>query len=119
MAIKIKAGTNFVLPITFEDANFGDISVIEFLFKQDKNGDTLKTAYWSADGSSRDAQRKEGENIILINFSRDDSYLFRQNAQFFMDTRIHYNESPTNPYTRIVPIMMNETLFRKGEEVVP
>jgi len=119
MSIKIKAGTHFILPVTIEDPAFEDISAIEFLFKQNKSGETLKTAYWSAEGECRDAQRKEGENTILVSFSRDDSYLFRQNATFYLDTRIHYNESETNPYTKIVALTMNETLFSPGEEVGP
>ena len=119
MSVKIKAGTNFVLPVTIEDNNFGNISAIEFLFKQNTSGGTLKTAYWSAEGESRDASRKEGENTILVHFSRADTYLFKQNAPFMMDTRIHYNESEDNPYTKIITLTMNETLFGDGEEVGP
>lgn len=117
MAIKIKAGTTFVLPVEIQDSKFSLISAIEFLFKQTENGETLKTAYWSRDGESRDAQLVEGENIIVVSFSREDSYLFQQNEMFFMDTRIHYTDSITNPYTPIVRVRMNQTLFVDGEEV--
>lgn len=119
MSIRIKAGTNFVLPVTIEDNSFGNISAIEFLFKQTMTGDTLKTAYWSAEGESRDAVKASGENTILVSFSRSDTYLFRQGAAFYMDTRIHYNDSETNPYTKIVTLTMRETLFSNGEEVGP
>ena len=57
------------------------------------------------------------ENVILILFSRDDTYLFRQNEMFFLDTRIHYSGAITNPYTPIVQLRMNRTLFAQGEEV--
>ena len=119
MGIKIKAGTTFLLPVEIEDENFANISAIEFLFKQNKNGQTLKTAYWSAEGESRDAELKDDTQTIMISFSRDDSYLFRQNSTFFMDTRIHYGDTPDNPFTKIISLTMNETLFAPGEEVVP
>lgn len=119
MAVKIKAGTRFMLPVQIEDDAFASISAIEFLFKQNKNGKTLKTAYWSAEGTSRDAQKKSGENMILVSFSRADTYLFRQNVPFYMDTRIHYSDSDDNPPTKVITLMMNETLFADGEEVGP
>ena len=53
--LKIKAGTNLSLPLDIIDDKFNSISAIEFLFKQTEDGDTLKTAYWSRDGESRDA----------------------------------------------------------------
>lgn len=117
MSIKIKAGTSCVLPVEIDDPNFGNISAIEFLFKQDNKGDTLKTAYWSAGGTCRDAVKKAGENTILVTFNRDDTYKFKQNATFLMDTRIHYAGATTNPFTKIISMMMNETLFSEGEEV--
>lgn len=119
MSVKIKAGTNCFLPVKIESSNFSGISAIEFLFKLNKNGDTLKTAYWSAEGASRDAQKKSGENTILVSFSRADTYLFRQNAPFYMDTRIHFNDSDDNPPTKVITLTMNETLFSDGEEVGP
>jgi len=119
MSSKIKAGTTFPLPVEIDDENFANISAIEFLFKQNKRGQTLKTAYWSSDGQCRDAELKDGTQTIMISFSRDDSYLFRQGSTFFMDTRIHYGDTNDNPFTKIISLTMNETLFAPGEEVVP
>ena len=115
--LKIKAGTTFVLPVEIQDSKFYLINAIEFLFKQTENGETLKTAYWSRNGENRDAQLVEGEQTIVVSFSREDSYLFQQEEMFFMDTRIHYENSNTNPYTPIVRVRMNQTLFVNGEEV--
>ena len=117
MSVKIKAGTNFVLPVEIEDSNFNSISAIEFLFKQTMTGEALKTAYWSANGQSRDASQKPGERTILVSFSREDSYKFAQNKVFFMDTRIHYEGSVENPFTKVISLNMSETLFAEGEEV--
>lgn len=117
MALKIKAGTTFVLPVEIEDPNFEHISAIEFIFKQEQGGETLKTAYWSRDGESRDAQLEDGEQVILVLFSREDSYKFEQEEMFQLDTRIHYENVMMNPYTNIVRLRMNPTLFEEGEEV--
>jgi len=117
MAIKIKAGTNLSLPLEIVDKNFAMIEAIEFLFKQTENGDTLKTAYWSRDGESRDAVLITGTQKVTVRFSREDTYLFRQNENFFIDTRIHYDDTDENPYTPILQLRMNPTLFAEGEEV--
>lgn len=116
MAVRIKAGTNFQLPVIIEDPDFNKISAIEFVFTQTENGDTLKSAYWSKDGESRSCS-KTGANTILVQFTMADTYLFGQNKQFCMDTRIHYQNSEDNPYTKIVYLTMNNTLFKEGEVV--
>lgn len=118
MSVKIKSGTTFVLPVEIQDRNFDQISAIEFLFKQTMNGKTLKTAYWSKDGASRGCVKRAGQNVILVSFSRSDSYLFKQNAIFYMDTRIHYTGTETNPYTKIISLQMRDTLFAEDEEVI-
>ena len=117
MSVKIKAGTCFLLPVEIQDSKFGLIESIEFLFKQTEDGETVKTAHWVRYGESTDAEQRGNENVILILFSRDDTYLFRQNEMFFMDTRIHYVGTEENPYTPIVQLRMNRTLFAQGEEV--
>jgi hypothetical protein len=116
MSVKIKAGTNFQLPVVFEGISLSDVASIEFIFTQTMTGDTIKSAIWVNEGASRDAIQQDGRTI-LVNFSRDDSYLFKENATFYMDTRIHYSGSDTNPYTKIIGLQMNETLFKAGEEV--
>lgn len=115
--LKIKAGTNLSLPLEIVDKNFAMIEAIEFLFKQTENGDTLKTAYWSRDNESRDAVLITGTQTIAIKFSREDTYLFQQDENFFIDTRIHYYDTDENPYTPIVRQRMSMTLFAEGEEV--
>ena len=119
MGTKLKAGTYTAFPVKIDDNNFASISAIEFLFTQTENGDALKTAYWSRDGESRDAVLIEGTHNISITFSRDDTYKFKQNALFYMDTRIHYEDSEYNPITPIVSLTMNKTLFEEGQEVGP
>lgn len=117
MAVKIKAGTRFSLPVIIEDDNFSHISAIEFLFTQTENGDTIKTAYWSRNGVSRDCGYNALTNEFTVDFSVADTYLFTQGRPFFLDTRIHYDNSDDNPYTRIISMTMDKTLFKEGEEV--
>ncbi len=117
MSIKIKAGTTFVLPVEFDDPNFEHIEAVEFIFKQDEGGETLKTAYWSKSGEARDAELVEGTTTIVVTFRRDETYEFMQNELFQLDTRIHYENAVTNPYTNILRVRMSNTLFERGEEV--
>lgn len=119
MSVKIKAGTCFVLPVRIDDKKFDDISAIEFLFKQTKTGDSVKTAYWQNGGTCRDVEHVDGTNEFVVLFSVDDSYLFKQNEMFFMDVRIHYLDAATNPFTPILRIRMSDTLYAQGEEVGP
>lgn len=120
MSLKIKAGTAFTIPVTIEDPDFGNIVAIEFIFKQKtKATETLKTAYWSENESECVDCQQTDDSKFLIYFSREDSYKFAQGKTFEMDTRIHYNEALTNPYTKITQLLMNETLFAEGEEVGP
>lgn len=115
--LKIKAGTNLSLPLEIVDKKFELIEAIEFLFKQTEEGETLKTAYWSRDGESRDAVLIDGTQTISVRFRREDTYLFQQNENFFIDTRIHYTNTDENPYTPILQLRMNQTLFAEDEEV--
>lgn len=115
--LKIKAGTNLSLPLEIIDSKFELIEAIEFLFKQTEDGETLKTAYWSRDGESRDAVLIDGTQTISVRFRREDTYLFQQNENFFIDTRIHYMNTDENPYTPILQLRMNQTLFAEDEEV--
>ena len=115
--LKIKAGTNLSLPLEIVDKKFALIESIEFLFQQTENGETHKTAYWSRNGESRDAVLIEGTQIIAVRFSREETYLFQQDETFFIDTRIHYAGTDENPYTPILRLRMNMTLFSAGEEV--
>ena len=119
MSVKIKAGTCFVLPVTIEDDYLEEIEAIEFLLKQIDTGGTIKTAYWSKEGQCRDAERISGENTFIISFSMEDSYLFQQDEMFYLDTRIHHQNSNTNPFTNIVRVRLHCTLFAPGEEVGP
>lgn len=117
MSVKIKAGTRFSLPFEIEDDKFSTISSIEFIFKQKEKGETIKTALWSRDGKSRDAELVPNTQTINVIFNVEDSYLFKQEEMFFCDTRIHYDWTENNPYTPVLQLRMSKTLFAEGEEV--
>lgn len=122
MSFKIKAGMTFSLPVEIDDEDFENIAGIEFIFKQEADDDeanALKTAYWSKDGLSRNCAKVDGQQTILVRFSRADTYLFEQGEDFFMDTRIHYEDTDENPFTNIVRLRMENSLFEQGEEATP
>lgn len=119
--VSFKAGTSFSIPVKINDDNFALIDAIEFMFKQDEDDDegaVLKTAYWS-EATQNDCDKVvdgQGNVTFLIRFHRADTYLFDQNENFYMDTRIHYAGAEENPPTNIVRLRMTNTLFESGEE---
>jgi len=117
MATYLKTGLTLSLPIEIIDDNFDTISAIEFVFTQTENGEALKTAYFSRDDDCRDAMLVEGTQIINIKFSREDTYLFQQDEEFFCDTRITRYGTDENPVTPILRLRMNRSLFKSGVEV--
>ena len=119
MSSKLKPGTTVLLPVKIDDPDFEHIAAIEFIFKQNATscGEAIKTAYWTPDGTCLNAQRKRGERVILVRFTREETYKFKRNATFYMDTRIRYQDAETNPITTPVALQMRDTLFEPGEEV--
>lgn len=110
-----KAGITQHLEVTFGLETLEDISKIEFLFRQvnNMNGMVYKKSVYDPSDSSSDVTLVD--NSFLIPFSKEDSYLFKQNAPFYMDTRISLTDSDDNPETEIVEIFMNPTLFRSDD----
>lgn len=116
MGAKFKAGTNFPLAVTFEDERFSDITTIEFIFKQTRRGEAIKTALWSRNGESRDAALAPDTTTVNVYFTQEDTFRFVQDSDFYMDTRIYYADTSENPYTPILKLRMDPTLFEPDGE---
>ena len=115
-------GTKFYMPIRLIGISLDDVSSIEFTFKQtkDMSATALKSALWDAENETEDVFRTEysdGNDVIAIVWSMDETYLFRSGQLFYLHARIHLSETDMNPPVKIVPIVMDETLFAKDEEV--
>ena len=74
------------------------------------NGEVFKKSLYGTNG---DVTLVNG--VFLVPFSKADTYKFKQDAPFYMDTRITLDNSVDNPETEIVPLVMNATLFRSDD----
>ena len=115
-------GTKFYMPVHVSGVDLDNIAAIEFMFKQgrDMSLPALKTAFWNADNETEEAfvtEDSSGKEVIAIAWTMEETYLFKSNQKFYLHARIHLNGTLMNPPVKIVPIIMDETLFASGEEV--
>jgi len=111
----MKGGLNQSIGVTFDSIDASDIRKVKFIFRQVKNmnGAIKKEEEYDASDESSSVELIDG--MFIVPFSLEDSYLFRQNTPFYMDTKIFLNDTDNNPETEIVELYMNQTLFRKEE----
>lgn len=105
----MKQGTQFVLPVEI-GMDLDDVSRIEFVFKQKscKGFPAIKSNVWPDD-----CTRQEGQNIILIPWTREETYKFLGGEALYMDTRITLRDSTDQPQTEILTLKMSPTLFQE------
>ena len=111
----MKSGLTQHIGVTFDSINVSDINKVKFMFRQIKNMNGLVKKEEVYDPSDESSSVELIDEMFIVPFSLDDSYLFRQNAPFYMDTKIFLNDTEDNPETEIVELYMNQTLFRKEE----
>jgi hypothetical protein len=111
----MKQGTNNHLAVKFKGLDTSSVGRVEFVFSQTKQGDPLKTEEY-APALSGDVSLTNG--VFYVPFSLSDTYLFKPDALFYMDTRITLagNIGQDNPETPIVALRMNPTLFGPIDE---
>ena len=112
-------GINFHMPLQVEGAALADLDHIELIFKQVDSAaaPVLKQSLWAADGSG-DAQTKEGsEDVILVPWTRAETYLFRRNTRFYLQARFHDPDTDDNPPSPTVELVMHPSLFGPDQEV--
>ncbi len=90
------------------------VEKIEFIFKQekDRSAPILKSAVYPDT-----AERYGDKDLVLIPWSKEDTYLFEEDAPFYMDTRITRNDTEDQPDTPIVTLKMSPSLFEEGDVV--
>ena len=102
----MKQGINYSLKVNIND-DLDKVKSIDFVFVQ---GNTkLEFTY-----PSTMAVRSEGENVIYLLWSAEDTYKFNSGSHMKMDTRIHYVDTDYSPETPIIDLVMNPTLFEEG-----
>lgn len=105
----MKQGTQFALPVEI-GMSLDEVSRIEFVFKQKscKGFPATKANVWPDD-----CTRQEGRNIILIPWTRAETYKFMGDEKLYMDTRITLRDSTDQPQTEILTLKMSPTLFKE------
>jgi len=114
---EIKQGCYATLKVTLDGVDMEDVAQVEFLFKQQPGylGEALKRSVWKSDGSGdAKSDTTAGSDAILIPWSRSETYRFAGDCPFYMDTRITLaNDTVENPFTPIISLLMNGTLFEE------
>ena len=95
----MKQGTQFALPVEI-GMSLDEVSRIEFVFKQKscKGFPAIKSNVWPDD-----CTRQEGQNIILIPWTRAETYKFMGGETLYMDTRITLRDSTDQPEPDLIP----------------
>ena len=112
----MKQGTVHHLKVYFEGLTAANIASIEFVFSQKKDGKPLKTANYTVGAAEPDVELVDG--LFLVPWTREETYLFRRDDTFYMDTRVNMTNSGDNPQTEVVPLQMNATLFEPIDKEV-
>lgn len=107
----MKQGTQFALPVEI-GMSLDEVSRIEFVSKQKscKGFPAIKSNVWPDD-----CTRQEGQNIILIPWTRAETYRFLGGETLYMDTRITLRDSTDQPQTEILALKMSPTLFQEAD----
>ncbi len=110
----MKQGTYNHLKVVFDGVDLDQISRVEFVFTQTLDGEVVKSAIYTSPNNPVPGDVLLEDGVFLVPFTREDTYLFKQGATFFMDTRIvPFGSVATsdNPPTPIVTLRMDPTLF--------
>lgn len=113
----IQQGIQFHMPVKMNGLDLADVSSIEFLFKMSTSNTAtaIKSSLWKSDGTG-DAQTGQN-NLILIPWSKEDTYKIPEGRSFYFHARVHYNNTTDNPYIPVVELTMDKSLFNQGEVV--
>ncbi len=91
-----------------------EVDQIEILFQQYRTYGVLKRAVWKSDHETDDCKRGKG-NTILVLWTREETYRFKEDTVFYMDIRPVLKNGldiPVEP----VPICMTWTLFKEERD---
>lgn len=106
----MKQGTTFSMAVVFDGVDISNVQSIEFMFKsiRDRMAKVKKTAVYPGD-----VVLDETRQAFLVPWTTEETYQFT--GQFYMDTRITYKDTTDNPETPIISLVMNPTLFDRGD----
>ena len=111
-------GMNSTLRVQFTDINTEILESIEFIFKQVNKNDAeaLKYVVWNRNSESDDVFIMDDDMTkFYIPFTKQDTFNFKPGKNFYIDARIHYQETFDNPHVPVVAINMRSGLFGRGD----
>lgn len=109
----MKRRTTPIIPVRFSRIANEDIEKIDFLFRQEKDETSepyvLKTY-------PTDVEYDLRTDRYMVPMSVEETALFLEDHEFFMDTRITLKGTGGIPSTNIIKLFMNGTLFDDGDD---
>lgn len=102
----MKQLTKNLLKMNFSGIDLSNVSKIEFAFSQEIGKPPLKTAEYP----NKDAILIV-DNMIGVEWTAEETDLFKAGKPFYADTRITLKDSEYQPETPVIKLMMNPTLF--------
>lgn len=104
----MKQLTHNILKMNFRGVSLSDVKKVEIAFAQKKGEPPLKVETYPGDNTVL-----LGENQIGVIWSAEQTALFTPGKPFYCDTRITLADSPYQPSTPIIKLVMNQTLFEE------
>lgn len=104
----MKQGLQLTMAVEF-DVDLDTVEQIEFIFRPKSQGAAQKTALYPGDVR----RKNDVEDVVLIPWSRAETYQFPAGQAFYMDTRITLKDTTDQPETNIVMLAMEPTLFEE------
>lgn len=111
-------GMNSTLKVHFLDIETSILDSIEFIFKQENKNDAKMKKYvvWNRNLVTDDVYTLDDDlTNFYIPFTKEDTFNFKPNKDFFIDARIHYIDTFDNPHVKVVGIPMLSGLFGEGD----
>jgi hypothetical protein len=106
----MKQGTNYHLKVVFDGLAVEDIREIAFGFSQTRTSPPIKTNRYSA-LPLRPGDVELVDGAFLVPFSAEDTWAFKPDTAFYMDTSVTLPGTADTPQTPIVQLRMDRTLF--------
>ena len=94
--------------MNFIGLDLSNVSKIEFAFAQNIGETPLKTATYPNEKATLVV-----ENVIGVEWTPEETALFKAGKPFYVDTRITLIDSIYQPETPILKLTMNPTLFEE------
>ena len=104
----MKQLTKNLLKMNFSGIDISNVSKIEFAFSQEIGKAPLKTAEYPNKNAILIV-----DNMIGVEWTAEETDLFKAGKPFYADTRITLKDSAYQPETPVIKLMMNPTLFEE------